>query len=150
MADKGAEDPSTKLKAVAVDPGAKLKILRRQRKAAITRHLGAVTRYMAERNVDAVKTRLATLSKSFSDLEDAHDLYHSTLEDDDKIMESEDWFADVEATYASSVNKANVWLQSMLPPDVKTQADVDGASASKSPCCSKNDLPKAELDFFFW
>ena len=52
------------------------RVVRRQRKAAITRHLGTLERLVAEEDVDDVKERLDIVKGSFREFEIAHDLYH--------------------------------------------------------------------------
>ena len=49
------------------------RVVTRQRKAAITRHLGTLERLVAEEDVDNVKERLNTIKGSFQVFETAHD-----------------------------------------------------------------------------
>ena len=55
------------------------KLIRRQRKAVITRHLGNLERFVAEEDVEEVVHKLEQLSASFKDFEAAHDVYHVQL-----------------------------------------------------------------------
>ena len=72
---------------------------RRQRKCAVTRHLGMLERLVAEEDVDAVQSRLDSLKRSFGEFEDTHNTYHDTL-DEDEIEASDAWFGD---NYADDV-----------------------------------------------
>ena len=67
------------------------RVVRRQRKAAITRHLGTLERLVADEDVDDVKERLDIVKGSFRDFEIAHDIYHDGLVEDDDIEESDTW-----------------------------------------------------------
>ena len=69
-----------------IDPGAgavkkedtnvHLRTVRRQRKAAITRHLGKLSRLRTENDIDGV-VELEKLKTSFDNFEQSHDDYHS-------------------------------------------------------------------------
>ena len=68
------------------------KLVRRQRKAVITRHLGNLEIFVAEEDVEEVVRKLEQLSASFKDFEAAYDVYHVQL---DEIEDGDKWFQDV-------------------------------------------------------
>ena len=94
------------------DP-AQLKVVRRQRKGGITRHLGTLEQLMAEERYDDVLKRLDIMKQSFSQLEAAHDAYLDTFESitEEQLLENEQWFAEVQGNYISGVKAARQWLR---------------------------------------
>ena len=48
------------------------KLVRCQKKAAITRHLGTLNHLVAEENIKEVKTKLDKLQNSFKEFENSH------------------------------------------------------------------------------
>ena len=72
-----------------IDPGAgavkkedtnvHLRTVRRQRKAAITRHLGKLSRLRTENDTDGVVEQLEKLKTAFDRFEQSHDDYHSKM-----------------------------------------------------------------------
>ena len=75
------------------DP-AQLKVVRRQRKGGITRHLWTLEQLMAEERYDDVLKRLDIMKQSFYQLEAAHDAYLNTFEaiTEEQLLENEQWF----------------------------------------------------------
>lgn len=140
---------------VAAVAAPELSILRRNRKSAVSRHLGTLARRVAEEDVDGTHERLDTLKSAFRLLEEAHDNYHETLTTDADIMASETWFSDIECKYIDGIKSAKLWLKSysnsVSPAGVRDNAsDVsDSASTvSQAELFSLLSLPKAEIDVF--
>ena len=97
------------------------RVVRRQRKAAITRHLGTLERLVAEEDVDDVKERLDVIKESFQEFAIAHDLYHAGLVDDDDIEESDSWFQEVQTSYVAVVRPrkpGSTRMEMMAPSNV--------------------------------
>ena len=129
------------------------RVVRRQRKAAITRHLGTLERLVAEEDVDNVKERLNTIKGSFQVFETAHDLYHDGLADDDDIEESDSWFQQVQTSYVAGVRSAKAWLK-MQEDDGANEREVavnrsDVMSAiAQADLINSLNVPKVEIDKF--
>ena len=98
------------------------RVVRRQRKAVITRLLGKIQRLVVESEVEGVRQKLVQIKESFNEFEAAHDVYHDTLEDEEGIEESDIWFAEVERAYIAGVKEAKWWLQSLEVDDVRGDA----------------------------
>ena len=135
----------------------KAKLVRRQGKAAITRHLGALKRLVAEEDVEGVQIRLDRIKASFKQFEVAHDAYQDLLEDDAEIEQSEDWFEEVQANYVSCVTEARAWLKSQTEGDGDSKSDIseDMSHHGKEPSCLSHadlvglmSIPKVEIDKF--
>ena len=129
------------------------RVVRRQRKAAITRHLGTLERLVAEEDGDNVKERLITIKGSFQVFETAHDLYHDGLADDDDIEESDSWFQQVQTSYVAGVRSAKAWLK-MQEGDGANEREVavnrsDVMSAiAQADLINSLNVPKVEIDKF--
>ena len=89
---------------------------RRQWKAAVTRHCNSMDRHLAERNEERVRTRLDQLKNSFTSFEEAHEAYHTLLENDDQVDISDTYFFDQEKLYTEAVRKAMEFLDSKEEP----------------------------------
>ena len=123
------------------------KVIRRQRKAAITRHLGTLDRLLAEEETEQVKERLEKISVAFLRFETSHDEYNELLKDDDDEIEASDcWFHDVQNVYVNGVKSARAWLRS--------QACIPSTPAVPTSFSTPPDLirllsiPKVEIDKF--
>ena len=138
----------------------RLKVVRRQWKAAITRHLGTLECLMAEDSYDEVLDRLKVIKNSFAQLEEAHDSYINSLTtlSDDELLQNEQWLSEVQGNYTAGVRAARQWLKDngqLVSVDVKPTVKCD---IPPPPCGSvKSDntelidmlsIPKLELDKF--
>lgn len=148
---RGEPDPDpSNVEASGNDDSTNLRVVRRQRKAAITRHLGTLERLMAEGDVTGVQQRLRTLKLSFTDFESVHDDFNKTLTDVDLMDESDDWFRQVESNYIGGVKTANTWLSGKI----NVSNDKPGPSKFSDPHSINHDLfnllsiPKLEIDKF--
>ena len=90
-------------------------IVRRQRKAAITRHLGSLARHVAEGNAKRIQQRLIKMQKSFDIFEVINNAHMKTLTDDKDLEDSESWFSEVENRYIAGVKAARKWLKENVP-----------------------------------
>ena len=136
----------------------RLKVVRRQWKAAITRHLGTLECLMAEDSYDEVLDRLKVIKNSFTQLETAHDAYINSLTtlSDDELLQNEQWLSGVQGNYTAGVRAARHWLKDngqLLSVDVKRTVKCDTAPPPCNPVKSDNtesmlSIPKLELDKF--
>ena len=129
------------------------RVVRRQRKAAITRHLGTLERLVAEEDVDDVKERLDIVKGSFRDFEIAHDLYHDGLVDDDDIEESDSWFQQVQTNYVAGVRSAKAWLKTQeddgaIEHEVAVDRSDMMSAITQSDLINSLNVPKVEIDKF--
>ena len=129
-------------------------VIRRQRKAGLTRQLGKLHRLIVEEDKDAVLDKLVQLRAAFTEFEGAHDTYHDTLDAEGDIDASELWFSDVERGYIVEVKAAKAWLQNLSAGDAHGKEEFDDVSTSSAADVSQSALinllsiPKVELDKF--
>ena len=150
------------------DP-AQLKVVRRQCKGGITRHLGTLEQLMAEKRYDDVLKRLDIMKQLFSKLEAAHDAYLDTFEaiTEEQLLENEQWFAEVQGNYISGVKAARQWLRdngvlgvplvnpvpASVPsvpasvPSVPTSVPASG-NVDNSELVNMMNVPKLTIDVF--
>ena len=138
----------------------RLKVVRRQWKAAITRHLGTLECLMAEDSYDEVLDRLKVIKNSFAQLEEAHDSYINSLTtlSDDELLQNEQWLSEVQGNYTAGVRAARQWLKDngqLESVDVKPTVKCDIPPPPCGPVKSDNtelidmlSIPKLELDKF--
>ena len=86
------------------------KVARGHKKAALTKAIGGLRKYVSERDLDSVETQLQKLKLVFNDFDLAHDLYNDTLTEETDITESETYYEKVIETYSNAVTEANKWL----------------------------------------
>jgi hypothetical protein len=91
--------------------GPNLKNIRKQRKAAVTRELGNISRFIAEEDIDEVKSREQKLKDTFKRFELSHDAYHETLEDENEIDESEQYYYEAQNVYIKAIKDMKAWLR---------------------------------------
>ena len=105
------------------------RILRRNRKGAITKHLRSLRRLVTDEDIDGVKARLAQLKESFESFESAHDAYYNMLDqtDTDILDKSDASFASVEENYIAGVDSAKTWLKSQGIETVMVAANPTAA-----------------------
>jgi len=131
------------------------KVIRKQRKAAVTRVLNRIKRRVAENNIGQVKEDLEQAITTFENFEGAHDKYHSLVTDDADIQESENYFLDVENCYIETLNFARDWLDSkadVKPDKSSSPSKIDVSGTLSSTCMpeivSLMNLPKVDLEPF--
>ena len=129
------------------------RVVRRQRRAAITRNLCMLERLVAEEDVDDVKERLDIVKGSFREFEIAHDLYHAGFVDDDDIEESDSWFQEVQASYVAGVRSAKAWLKTQeydgaIEREVAVNRSDMMSAIAQSDLINSLNVPKVEIDKF--
>ena len=123
------------------------KVTRRQRKAAITRHLGTLDRLIAEEEIKQVKDRLEKISVAFLRFETSHDEYNELLKDaDDGIEASDRWFHDVQNVYVNGVKSARAWLRSQAC--IPSTPTVPTSFSTPPDLIRLLSIPKVEIDKF--
>ena len=127
---------------------AKEKKTRGVRKSVLTKALNAIQRHMANEELQLVKDKLEDLKSVFAKFEEAHNVYHDLLKDDNEIDVSDNYFLAAETNYTDVVLKVRAWLKTtdeyVKPPDSKPS---DGASFQPNIGHYIN-LPSVELEFF--
>ena len=115
---------------------AKLKTIKRQRKAALTRTIGAINVCVADRDPAGVQTKLSYLADQLENLTFVHDVYYAVItisDDEDACIKAEELYESAQAAYTECVDKTRVWLDSVdeegnlkpvLPP-VKEEVKVN-------------------------
>ena len=124
------------------------RIHRRQRKAAITRHLGKLSRLVAEEDVSSVEERLAQIKTSFGQFEETHDAYHNLLTENNDIVASEEWFGNIEASYIDGVKTAKHWLSALNNSINVKPVGHDEPVVDVAKLIALMSVPKLEIDKF--
>lgn len=88
-----------------------LKASRKARKAAVTREQNNILRFIAEEDVEEVKSREQKFKDTFKRFEDSHDAYHATLQDETEIDESEKFYYAVQDAYIKGIKDMKAWLR---------------------------------------
>ena len=138
-----------------------VRIIRRQRKAAVTRHLNTISRLIADNDLDSVKDRLVTLRKAFDSLEEGHAEYLDLLSDDTDIDAAEVWYNEVVTDYVEQVSKVNQWLKlqsaavtpssdfkNVAAPLHDSSGSAEPGSLSQAQLVNLINLPKVQIDVF--
>jgi hypothetical protein len=123
---------------------------RTARKAAVTKAINSVKRYVAEEEKGLVKTNLETLVGKFKDFEISHEAYHELLKSDDEIEASDTYLYAVQDEYVSALNFGKQWLHSQNPSSVKDTSNVKPVAddLTHSDVINLINLPKVELETF--
>jgi hypothetical protein len=132
------------------------KAIRKQRKAAITRELNSVKRYIAEEDEDEIKGRLHKLKTAFVDFEASHEAYHKTLTEEKEQDESDQYLYDVQDSYINGVMEAKKWLKSLIVPvkqapmkqDPDVHANTADSDLKRHELMSLINMPKVEIKPF--
>ena len=95
--------------------GGNPKLVRGHRRGSVTKAIGALRRFVAERDDKAVKSQLQKIKRAFQDFELAHDEFHkTTLTDEQQMLTSEPYYEEVENGYIAAVDDANQWLLDLV------------------------------------
>ena len=126
------------------------KLVRRQKKAAITRHLRTLNRLVAEENIKEAKTKLDKLQNSFKEFENSHYVYNDTLENEEEVEVSDQWFEDVQSIYTTGVKAGRSWLKAQEPNPQIGQKSEEGDTSMMShvDLAKLMSVPKVEIDKF--
>ncbi|XP_076067764.1 uncharacterized protein LOC143040571 [Oratosquilla oratoria] len=130
------------------------KVVRRQRKAAVTRHLGTLCRLIADENVAGIADKLDHVRALFTKFESSHDAYQALLGDDkDELGSSEAWYKETEEEYIRVVTNARAFIKVRTQtetPCAKPRVDSESEQSDISPAelVGILNIPKVELDVF--
>ena len=108
------------------------KTVRRQNKAAVTRRINKIDRFISEQDEGKVREETEQLKITFANFERAHEKYHADLEDLDACDESDAYFFDVQNNYAKTLDKVCEWLNKRNPVDDKATVEVEQKPANGS------------------
>ena len=131
------------------------RVVRRQRKAAVTRFIGNVERAIIERDRAKVQVNLDKLKQSFVAFETYHDNYHELLDTEELIDESEQWFMNVEQSYIKGVKAALDFLSdsdtnrpSPAASNVNSNVNTSACDTDTSKLLSLLHIPSVSIDTF--
>ena len=102
----------------------KLKTIKRQRRAAMTRKINEISTSIVERSPDEVKDKLIELKQCLSNVQFAHDCYYGELINDEDLVTAELFFDSVQKDYNSCVKDSRKWLDSVDESGEKLSFDV--------------------------
>ena len=129
-----------------------LKAARTKHKKALTRLESKVNRYIAESDKHNLVKFIDNLKTEFLAFEEISEKYHSMLEDENDIEESDNYIIDVETKYADSLKAATKWLESVTtvkeekPEKVIVQQEAQQPQPTlSSEVLNAIHLPKLEL-----
>ena len=130
-----------------------VKTLRANRKGAITKHLSALKRLIAERDAPLVTERLKKLKGAFLSFEEAHDEFHALLTEPAHVADSDQYFLDVEHEYTEGVEAASKWLGDLNVSGTKVVASSEAYAVSHNCVCPSDftrliNAPHVNLDVF--
>ena len=106
-----------------------LKASRKARKGALTREINALDRFMAEDNVPEVESRFQKMKEKFAEFEKVHLEYHETLNAENLIDESDDYFYEVQKSYVDSLKSVKSWLSSQKEKKPEVNQEVKPQSS---------------------
>ncbi|XP_076065162.1 uncharacterized protein LOC143039190 [Oratosquilla oratoria] len=116
------------------------KVVRRESKAAVTRHLGALCRLIAEENVAGIADKLDRVRTFFTEFESSYDAYQAFLGDDeDELEASEAWYKEAEKEYIKVVTNPRAFVK------VRTQTETPCAKPRVDNESEQSDISPAEL-----
>jgi hypothetical protein len=124
---------------------------RRGHKSSISRAINYAKKCMALKRKDEVEESLSTLEDRFTSFEKAHLDFHNDLEDEAEIIESEEFFENVENDFVEALLAIRTWLdQQAKVLEKKPLEKVDSSSddLSRTELLNLMHLPKLELSTF--
>ena len=128
-----------------------LKATRKARKGLVTKEINAAERYMAEDDIEEVKSRFDNIKKTFKEFEQSHERYHETVTEETDIDESEDYFYKMQKEYVRAVTSIKAWLVSddQQAPLIKSKVGAKNSeNISRSELLGLLNLPSVQLDYF--
>ncbi|XP_076036814.1 uncharacterized protein LOC143022477 [Oratosquilla oratoria] len=133
------------------------KVVRRQRKAAVTRHLGTLCRLIAEEDIAGITDRLDRVRTSYNEFESAQDTYQTFLSNDERELEaSESWYKETEEEYIKVIKDARAFLKVRTQSEIpcaKSRVDSENSESERLDVSPAElvgilNVPKVELDVF--
>ena len=124
-----------------------LKRSRSAQKGALTRAYGDLIVLIAEEDYDAVVSERLRLKTLYLRFKESHSNYHETLEDEDEIQRSDEYFFEVQKLYAAQQHAAKTALNDMRPMQAQHRQGIDNEQSFKTLGHLIN-LPPLELQKF--
>ena len=119
------------------NPTRTLSQIRGDKRHLVTNGITKLKRYIAERDTEKIRTLLPDLKGKVDDFDTAHEHYHVTLQSDEEIAKSEEYYGNVIDNYSTIIVSANTLL------DQVSTKDVHVSNQSQSKCnsdMSTNDI----------
>ena len=133
------------------------KIIRKQRKSVLNRHIITLTRLVIEEDISSINSRLSSMKITFEELETSHYSYVEYLESDSSVSSSDldqcnEWFSDITKSYLDEVTKARLWLRqngiSMQTVNVDSQGTKSQVAGLSEELATHLSLPKISIPTF--
>ena len=120
-------------------------------KAVLTRKVNELRRLVAEDDKEVVEAKYTAIRAVFREFEEAHDLYHDTLTDDQEVTDSQTLFDTQEAWYTVEMEKVRKYLADSRKVAAKTKPDAKVSAsipAMKLPNAPHPDVFNGTPDIF--
>ena len=124
-----------------------LKRSRSAQKGALTRAYGDMIVLIAEEDYDAVVCERLRLKTLYLRFKESHSNYHETLEDEDEIQRSDEYFFEVQKLYAAQQHAARTALNDIQSMEAQDRQDINNEQSFKTLGHLVN-LPPLELQKF--
>ena len=117
-----------------------LRNVRGRRKASITKFINSISRYIAEDDLERVKEYTEKLKETFKEFESIHERIHATLETDEQLEESDQYFDKVQEEYVAALTRTKGLIRA-----TSIEKKEQGLSFNSEVLQAMN-LPKIELE----
>lgn len=120
-------------------------------KAALTREANRAKRFVAEEDKSEVLQSIEKLKGLYRKFEQVHDEYHSLLEDEEAVEDSDAYFDEVQESYTSRLQGLQDWIKSITGSDTQentSQVSLGSMDPGNSDLLRLFNLPKVELEPF--
>ena len=119
------------------------------KRSIVSRRITHTRRFMAEDDVDKVKTKFGELKSAFADFEFVHEEYHSTLDQDDLIEESSEYFESFLRTYTVAMQEFRDFIRSS--ENTNTSNNSIGSSHTRVPVLPEPEIfSGSPIDYPLW
>jgi hypothetical protein len=116
---------------------------RKARKSALTREISNLRKFMVEDEYEEIKERIPGLKQKFKAFEEAHDRYHSTLDDETVQDESDKYYDEVCSNYIEHFTIIKTGIAEFDKKEAKVE--VKKEELSQCELMSMMNLPKVEI-----
>lgn len=126
--------------------------LKRQRgtkKAVVTRFIGSIDRFIAEKKIPKVQEYYDKLMNAFENFADQHEKYHEMIENEDEVEASDKYFLEFQKEYIAALARAQEFVDGTK--DKKPEPDMTPAvpgMLSPSDVLHLVNLPKVQLEVY--
>ena len=116
---------------------------RTAKKAALTREINTTLKFVDSGIIDEVRNRLDKIKTKFAAVEEAHETYQASLEDENDVEQSNAWFDEVQDNYISAIKRVNSMLQDSSKPEQNIlQVEPDKVKTQSEELSDKNNEMK--------